>query len=109
MIRKGQAHQIGGRDLRAQTNFVAELSSSRLTGRCTRPAAPQTQTSQHNPFGAYADDLAHTAGLGLDQVEHRHPEGHPIRPHWGDNETSRLSTTANCYPGRRTCQSGGRT
>jgi IS6 family transposase len=25
MIRKGQAHQIGGRDMRAQTNFITEL------------------------------------------------------------------------------------
>jgi IS6 family transposase len=25
MIRKGQAHQIGGSDMRAQTNFIAEL------------------------------------------------------------------------------------
>jgi hypothetical protein len=25
MIRKGQAHQIGGRDMKAQTSFVAKL------------------------------------------------------------------------------------
>jgi hypothetical protein len=51
MIRKGQAHQIGGRDMQAQTSFVAELFVSSLDRLSRAASFDQTQTSQQNRTG----------------------------------------------------------
>jgi hypothetical protein len=58
MVRKGQLRKIGGRDMRAQATFVAELFQVPPDLPAIQAICGSPQTLQHNLFGSMPNSRA---------------------------------------------------